>query len=149
MHVDPGLLDGSTAHHRSEIYTEPSLHRLESHDTRVQQERRSSGAEIAHILLEGYAQKFHPALEDEHGGGQTAGPRKDRSRVHDEMEESIGYREHSQEWTIASSEPRAQLNRKWTPRNAGTNSHHDTPCLHDRLLSGSTQHLMSSHVPVR
>lgn len=46
-----------------------TLHGVELDDTRVQEERRPRRAQTAHILLEGHAQEFHPAVEDEYRGG--------------------------------------------------------------------------------
>lgn len=46
-----------------------ALHGVEPDDTRVQEERRPRRAEAAHVLLEGHAQEFHPAVEDEYRGG--------------------------------------------------------------------------------
>lgn len=46
-----------------------SVHGVESDDTRVPKGGRSRRTQITHVLLEGHAQEFHSAVENEHRSG--------------------------------------------------------------------------------
>lgn len=46
-----------------------ALHGVEPDDTRVQEERRSRRAQIAHVLFKGHTQEFYLAVADEYRGG--------------------------------------------------------------------------------
>ena len=82
---------------------------------------------------------------------QIAGSRKDSTGIHDEMAQSVCNRKHAQERTVAPTGTEScasLLNRKQVTESADPNSVRDTPRLRVQLLSGSTRHTVSVHVPV-
>lgn len=82
---------------------------------------------------------------------QIAGSRKDSTGIHDEMAQSVCNRKHAQERTVTPTGTEScasLLNRKQVTGSANPNSVRDTPRLRGRLLSGSTRHTVSVHVPV-
>lgn len=82
---------------------------------------------------------------------QIAGSRKDSTGIHDEMAQSVCNRKHAQERTVAPTGTEScasLLNRKQVTESADPNSVRDTPRLRGQLLSGSTRHTVSVHVPV-